>query len=122
MPELESAAGTLLDDLKHLVYGLLSRFQLQPQAGGPERFELPGEFCQIDRIFFSRDETMGTGLVLEVQQAINVRLAVAVVVAERHGLGDLLAESLQRVKELPRPCNSAKRYEPATGRSKLKPP
>ena len=53
-----------------------------------QRGKLRGERPQVGEVFFRGNETIGIGLLFEAEQAINIALIVAVMVAESDRPGD----------------------------------
>jgi hypothetical protein len=98
---------------------LLSRLNFHAERGCQQRLELRGERPKVDGVFFCGDETICAGLLFEGKQAINVWLAVRVMVAEGDFTGERLASGFQAVfyavEELLGASNAAESDEFAAG-------
>src|SRR5579859_704477 len=105
MPELNSAAGTLLNCVKDHTKEVFGIFEFESQPGDAQWLELPGQRAKIDEIFFRGNKEICATALLQEQQPVDIRLGVAVMVGQGYFACSLLPDALYCGKELGGPGN-----------------
>ena len=77
-----------------------------------QRLKLRGERSKVDQVLFCGNEGGGAGALLEPQQAIDVRLVIAVMVAEAQLAPLIVSEFPERGKKLAGPRDTTKGRHP----------